>query len=187
MTAVSGHLVVGEANVAQSDVVRRQTPSQLVPFLAMIAVIGGGVVLSGELGLRTFGSNSFLGWLAFFVGAILSGVLGTTLYQKMWLASFKKRFKELNGGLELPLRVVVEEDQLVIATGGLQSLIAWDAIGELFEAKGYWFVHVHGLMYVIPRRCLGSADDERQFISAIVSRMSAAAVARSEAARQLAA
>lgn len=187
VATVVGHVVVGEANIACSEVLRRQQPSQIMPLLAMVVTVFAVMFVASEIALQLSNGDRTIAFAAAVAGGFLGCWVGTKLYQRIWLKSYKARFEVLNGALEFPVKVVVHDDWLSVETGAVHIRIGWDAIGELFEAKGYWFLHVQGAMHAIPRRCFASSEDEHHFIAAIVSRMSDAAVGRSEAARQFAA
>lgn len=173
---IKGTLTVGEASAVLADLKSRTGGATWVHQLALTAMVAIAAVLGWEIA-RLFGAV---------IGVALADFTYNFLGARLLRADYRRRWKLAGQPLDLPMSLAIEDVALVSQVAGVKRTIAWHAISELFRSHGYWVFIVQGEGIFAPQRLFDSADAQKSFVAAALSRMSAEARARSLSAVEFA-
>lgn len=145
-------------------------------LLAIAAVLGA---IMQHLGSRYMGWPSGNNLPGFLFGAAV-GVFAITPLQRRWdLGRFRREFRARGHDPDLTISTSLGPDRLSHSVGGIEHLVQWPVVTELFRIRGYWVFVAQGTSVWMPRRFFPDAAAERAFIAGALSYMSDAARRRS--------
>lgn len=170
----TGVISVGESTAALAYIKTRRglSPRQIKMILVLcilVVAIPIGAWLSGS-------------WLAAALSAefaIVGLVLGSLIVQRLIGLSMRKALAERGIAYDLPVTLRITPDALIYDLGDLKFTARWSCVTDLYQTRKYWVFLVQSSSLVLPRHFFDSAEEERNFITEVIARMTDPARARS--------
>ena len=184
---VAGEIKIGEATRWAGKAAARLNGH---PWPVIISnAVSGGVMVIVMLGHGIL--QNLLDWPAWaWIPAIVIGLyvslrLGV-MACRAWCVRHARKAFGVRGLVDpVPTAFRIEDDAFVSLSGQVEVRAPWTAVSDVFIAGPYWVILAQSHPIYLPRRFFATPAEEKAFLSSILSRMGADAVARSAEASAL--
>jgi hypothetical protein len=171
---VSGYIAAGEGNAAMAYVKARRG---LSPRQTM-ALLFGCMLLVG-LPLAKWVSGSWTTSLVAVESAMGGLFLGVLIVRGLMGPAMRRALAARGQQSELALTLRLAPEAIAYKLADVTLTASWPCVTDLYPTRKHWVFLVQTNAMVLPRRFFGTPEAEREFIAVAVSRMTAAARARS--------
>ena len=185
MQFIMGEIEAGEAQAAMPTIAARQRGSRLTYYAALLLLMGAGALFGYLLGsalMRDGRKTIFDPSLTSLVGLWVGYLVYLRFCRPLLVRQFRKRMQDRDLSVRFEQTLEVDDEGLILESGGVRRIASWSVVTEVFESKGYWIFLVQMEPWFAPSRFFSSQSDEKAFIGAALRRMTPNARDRSKAA-----